>query len=416
VRRLPGRIRVTLAFGAALAVVLLAAGTFVYVRFEDELTRTVDAGLRSRAAEVTALRRSGATLAAARSPALLENEESFARVLSPDGSALDATPAAPPVRLSGSELRRARSGAVFLERDHGAADGEPARLLAVPAGDEIVVVGAALDDQNETLATLLTLGALAFVAVLLLVTAAGYRVAGMALRLGQLERSRAALAKERRFVADASHELRTPLSILKTELDVALARERAPEELRAALASSREEADRLIRLAEDLLVLARADEGALALAPEAIDVRELLEGAAERHARRGDIAVAAPPGLTVTADRARLRQAVDNVLDNALRHGAGPVQLTAQDGDGRVRIGVRDHGPGFSPGFETRAFERFARPDAARSGGGSGLGLAIVDAIVRAHGGAAAASRAEPGALVTIELPAAANQQWRPPR
>jgi signal transduction histidine kinase len=406
VRRLPGRIRVTLAFGAALALVLLAVGTFAYVRFEDELTRTVDAGLRSRAADVTAFKRSGSTLAGARSPALLEGEESFARVLSPDGLSLDATPGAPPVRLSDSELRRARSGPLFLDREHGAADREPARLLAVPAGGEIVVVGAALDDQDETLATLRTLGGLALVAVLLLATAAGYRVAGMALRLGQLERSREALAKERRFVADASHELRTPLSILKTELDVALARERAPEELRAALVSSREEADRLVRLAEDLLVLARADEGALALAPEPIDVRELLESVAKRHARRGEIAVAAPAGLTVTADRARLRQAVENVLDNALRHGAGRVELSAQDGDGRVRISVRDHGPGFPEGFETRAFERFARPDAARSGGGSGLGLAIVDAIARAHGGAAAATRAEPGALVTIDLPA----------
>jgi two-component system OmpR family sensor kinase len=445
VTRLPIRMQVTLAFAAALALVLLAVGVFVYLRFEAELTRTVDAGLRTRAAEVSALRRSGTSLAEARSPALVENEESFALVLSPAGTVLDATRGAPDTRLTAAELSRAP---LFVDRAHGAADGEPARLLAVPAGDEFVVVGAALDDQREALATLLTLGALGLVAALLLASAAGYWVAGIALRpveamraeaeaitstpdrrlpvpavddeigrlgatlnamLARLERSRAAeqeaAAKERRFVADASHELRTPLTILKTEIDVALAAERTPGELRAALASAGEEADRLIRLAEDLLVLARADEGKLPLAPEPVAVRELLDAVAARNGRRGEIVVDAPPDLTVVADRQRLLQAVTNMLDNALRHGDGRIELSARDGDGQVRIEVRDHGPGFPPEFAARAFERFARPDAGRSGGGAGLGLAIVDAIARAHGGSAAAAGADPGARVTITIP-----------
>jgi two-component system, OmpR family, sensor kinase len=450
VRRLPIRLQVTLAFAAALALVLLAVGTFVYLRFDAELTRTVDAGLQTRAAEVTALRGSGAALAGARSPALEDSEESFALVLSGDGTILDATPGAPRTRLTGTELRRPRSEATFLERENGAADGEPARLLAVPAraAGEIVVVGAALDDQREALAALLALGGLGLVAALLLASAAGYWVAGLALRpveamraeadaitgtpdrrlpvppvddeigrlgatlnamLARLERSRAAeqeaAAKERRLVADASHELRTPLTNLKSEIDVALSAERAPGELRAALASAGEEADRLIRLAEALLVLARSDEGELPIAPEPVAVRELLDSVAARNGHRGEIVVDAPPGLTVVADRQRLLQAVTNMLDNALRHGDGPIELSAEDGDGKVRIGVRDHGPGFPPGFAERAFERFARPDAGRSGGGAGLGLAIVDAIARAHGGSAAAAAAEPGARVTITLP-----------
>ena len=409
-RRISDRWRVTLAFGAALALVLAAAGTFVYVRFEDELMRTVDTGLRTRAAEVTALRRSGATLAGARPAALVEQEESFALVLSRTGNVLDATPGAPDPRLTADERGRARAGPLFLERPHGAADGEPARLLAAPAGGELVVVGSALDDQNEALATLLALGGLGLAAALLLASAAGYWVAGVAQRLTRLERARAAereaVAKERRFVADASHELRTPLTILKSEIEVALAAERTPEELHAALVSVGEEADRLVRLAEDLLVLARADEGKLPMSPELLDVRELLEELAERHGRRGELVVDAPQGLTVTADRTRLGQAVTNLLDNALRHGRGPVELGARDGDGAVSISVRDHGPGFPPDFAGRAFERFARPDAGRGGGGSGLGLAIVDAIARAHGGSAAAAPAEPGARVTITLPA----------
>ncbi len=411
-RRLPIRLRVTVAFAAALAVVLLAAGAFVYLRFESELTRTVDAGLQTRAAEVSALRASGASLADARSPGLVDQEESFAVVLGSDGSTVDATPGAPASRLTPQELRRARAGPLFLERPDGAADGEPARLLAVPAGDEIVIVGAALDDQRESLAALLALGGLGLGAALLLASAAGYWVAGLALRLTRLERSRAAereaLAKERRFVADASHELRTPLTILKTEIDVALAGDRTPTELRAALASSGEEADRLIRLAEDLLVLARADEGQLPIAPERIAVRELLDSVA-RSRRRGDIVVDAPRGLTVMADRQRLLQAVTNMLDNALTHGDGRIELSGEDGGGEVRIAVRDHGPGFPPGFAGRAFERFARPDAGRSGGGAGLGLAIVDAIARAHGGSASAAAAAPGARVTIALPAGSS-------
>jgi signal transduction histidine kinase len=441
VRRLPIRLQVTLAFAAALAVVLAAAGAFVYLRFEDELTRTVDAGLETRAAE---LRGSGAALDGARPG--LEADESFALVLSRSGTVLDATPGAPELRLSAQELRRAP---VFLEREGATVDGEPARLLVVPAGDELVVVGAALDDQREALATLLVLGALGLLAALLLGSAAGYWAAGLALRpveamraeaeaiggtadrrlpvppvedevgrLGatlnaMLERLQAASAKERRFVADASHELRTPLTILKSEIDVALAAERPAVQLRAALASAGEEADRLIRLAEDLLVLARSDEGELGLAPEPLELRALLDGVAARNRRRGEISVTAPAGLAVTADRERLLQALTNMLDNALRHGRAPVELSAEDGDGRVRIAVRDHGPGFPPGFADRAFERFARPDAGRSGDGAGLGLAIVDAIARAHGGSAAVAEADPGAVVTVTLPAASSIHHR---
>ena len=254
--RLPIRRQVTLAFAAALAVVLIAVGAFVYLRFETELRRTVDSGLRSRAAEVSALRASGTMLAGARSPAGDDSDESFAVVLSRAGVRLDATPGAPVTRLTAAELRRAGTGPTFRDR----ANGEPARLLAAPgrSGDELVVVGAALDDQREALAALLTFGGLGLAAALLLASAAGYWVAGLALRpveamrseaeaitdspdrrlpvppvddeigrlgatlnamLARLEHARAAeqeaVAKERRFVADASHELRTPLTILR---------------------------------------------------------------------------------------------------------------------------------------------------------------------------------------------------------
>jgi two-component system OmpR family sensor kinase len=449
VRRLPVRWQVTLAFAGALAVVLLAVGAFVYLRFETELTNTVDAGLQTRAAEVTALRGSGGSLDDARSSALLDDEESFAQVLSAQGDVLDATPGAARVRLSASELRAAAAGPLFLERSAATVDGEPARLLAVPARSdgEVVVVGASLDDRQEAQSALLALMAAGFGAALLLASAAGYWVAGIAQRLTRLERARAAereaVARERRFIADASHELRTPLTTLKSELDVALQRERSPDELRAALGSAREEADRLVALAEDLLVLARADEGELPITRAPLDVGALLADVAERRGAgagraidvsapsgpggsagraigvaapsgRGgsagrEIRVDAPAGLVLDADRRALERAVGNLVDNALTHGSGPVELSAADGAGAVRIAVRDHGPGFPPGFADRAFERFARPDAGRSGGGAGLGLAIVDAIVRAHGGSVVTSAADPGARVEIVLPASSS-------
>jgi two-component system, OmpR family, sensor kinase len=433
VRRLPVRWQVTLAFAGALAVVLLAVGAFVYLRFETELTNTVDAGLQTRAAEVTALRSSGGSLDDARSPALLDDEESFAQVLSAQGDVLDATPGAARVRLSASELRDAAAGPLFLERSAATVDGEPARLLAVPAGSggEVVVVGASLDDRQEAQSALLALMAAGFGAALLLASAAGYWVAGIAQRLTRLERARAAereaVARERRFIADASHELRTPLTTLKSELDVALQRERSPDELRAALGSAREEADRLVALAEDLLVLARADEGELPITRAPLDVGAMLTDVAERRGAGAgraigigapsglggsagrEIRVDAPAGLVLDADRRALERAVGNLVDNALTHGSGPVELSAADGAGAVRIAVRDHGPGFPPGFADRAFERFARPDAGRSGGGAGLGLAIVDAIVRAHGGSVVTSAADPGARVEIVLPASSS-------
>jgi signal transduction histidine kinase len=238
-------------------------------------------------------------------------------------------------------------------------------------------------------------------------------VAGIAQRLTRLERARAAeqaaIARERRFIADASHELRTPLTVLKSELDVALQRERGPEALRAALASAGEETDRLVALAEDLLVLARADEGVLPIEREPLDVGALLAGIARRHATGREIRVDAPDGLVAHADRRALERAVGNLVDNAVAHGGGRIDVTATDGGGAVRIAVRDHGPGFPPGFADRAFERFARPGAGRSGGGTGLGLAIVDGIARAHGGSVAATAADPGARVEIVLPASSS-------
>jgi signal transduction histidine kinase len=219
-----------------------------------------------------------------------------------------------------------------------------------------------------------------------------------------LARLESAIAHERRFVADASHELRTPLAILKSELELALRDGRTAEELRAAVASGSDETDRLVQLADDLLVLARSDRGALALRSQRVEVTDLLEAVARRF-RLPENAVDSPDGLVLRGDRVHLEQALGNLVANALAHGAAPVLLSARMHGDRVELHVEDGGPGLPPEFAARAFERFSRADAARTSGGAGLGLAIVEAIAQAHGGGARIGRSDRGADVWIELP-----------
>ena len=322
-------------------------------------------------------------------------------------------------------------------------------LSVEEAFDEQIVQHAAdrvdaAEDRDEALATLLVLLLLVGPVALLLATIAGYVLAGAALRpvesmrreaaeissatsgrrlpvpeardevrrLGEtlnemLERLEEGLLRERRFVADAGHELRTPLALLRTELELALRRPRSHEELERAIDSATEEVERLIRLAEDLLVLDRSGEAALRTAE--IDARALLETVAGRFAARAaeeGRAIEVHGGGRLHGDRDRLEQALGSLVDNALMHGGGAVRLeAAHDGDS-FTLRVADEGDGFPPDFLPHAFERFSRADTARTTGGAGLGLAIVAAVALAHGGhATAANGADGGAEVTLSLP-----------
>jgi signal transduction histidine kinase len=180
-----------------------------------------------------------------------------------------------------------------------------------------------------------------------------------------------------------------------------------------ALASAAEEADRVIALAEDLLVLAGADRARFALELRSVAVDGLLEAVSGRYGQAATRAdrrlVVDPDGAgVIRADPVRLQQALANLLENALRYGRGTITLTAHACGGQVEVHVTDEGPGFPAEFLALAFERFSRADRARGRGGAGLGLAIVDAIARAHGGEAhAVNRADGGADVWLALPAA---------
>ena len=448
--RLPIRLRLTLAFTLALATVLAVTGAFLYFRLGASLDETINDGLENRAAGLTAQAARGDT---GLRDAPLE-DETFAQVLGAEGEVVDSTPqvGGEPL-LEPAEVRQALAEGEFMrERDHVPGIEGRARLLATAVGAQgsrrVLVVGSTLEERDDAVRGLL--GELVVVGPAALVVASllGYALATAALRpveamrseaasisgaergrrlplprardeihrLGvtlndMLARLEAALVREQTFVADASHELRTPLALLKAELELALRQPRSAEELEQAVRSAAAETERLVRLAEGLLVLARSDQGRLGLHAVPHPAAALLASVAERFRPEAERAgrpleVAAPPGLEVVGDVVRIEQAVGNLVENALRHGGGAIRLTAVARDSVVELHVLDEGGGFPPEFLPHAFERFGRADEARSGDGAGLGLAIVEVIAGAHeGSAGAANREEGGADVWLSVP-----------
>jgi signal transduction histidine kinase len=450
IRRLSLRARLTAAFAAAFLVVLALAAVFVYLRVASDLSGTLNDGLRARADDIAALVTGGGTpeLGGGR---LVEGDEGFSQVLRSGGEVVASTlPLSVGPTLTQDEQRRATSESVRIdERDVQGIEGG-ARILArpaeSPAGSFVVVTGASLEDRQETLSGLVSTFLIGAPLALLVASGFGYWIAGRSLapveamrrradeitlersgerlplpqaddeihRLGEtlnsmLDRIEASLDRERVFVADASHELRTPLSILRTELELAGRPGRSPEELRSALRSAAEEVDRLSQLAEDLLVIARSDQGRLPIAREEIALSTLLERVRERFAQRAaeagrSIAVVGPNGDRASLDPLRVEQALGNLVDNALRHGAGSIGLRAARNGAEVLFEVSDEGPGFAEDFAPQAFERFTRADEGRTEGGAGLGLAIARAIAAAHGGSVSIEPRQSGRTVVRML------------
>ncbi len=450
--RLPIRVRLTLAFTLAMAVVIAIVGYSLYTRLESSLNEEIDESLEAHANAISESVWLGSGIG--RVP------DGVAQVYDPNGERVAGAGARVRKRIdedtffmgfqtliTPARLRAAADEPVRFELLHvGGVEGS-VRFLAVGAVTDdleprVVLVGRSLEDRDELLAAFLRDVLLVGLAALVLVALLCYGVATAAFRpvesmrgeaaaitgaepgrrlplpssrdevrrLGEtlnamLQRLDDAIERERSFVADASHELRTPLAILKTELDVALRHPRTADEYEGAVRSAAEEADRLVRLAEDLLVLARSDQGRLGIRPETLAAEKLLKSVAGRFGEK--VTMHRPPnGLTVFGDEVKLEQAFGNLVDNALRHGGGAARISAVAEDARVELHVRDDGPGFPPDFLPHAFERFSRSDDARSGGGAGLGLALAKAIAEAHGGSAGAvNRHVRGADVWISLP-----------
>ena len=447
--RLPIRIRLTLPFAVVMAAVLAAMGIVLYVRVGSALLANVDQNLNAQVAEATQHAREGRRQLLDRD---VSDGPTVAQVQQADGTVVESSPAGlrpiipPPLRAVAVQGKRVRTTTDLAGLRGGW------RTIAVPVqvrgGDGVLVIARSLASREETLDRLRREFLLAAPAALLLAILAGYGLAAAALRPVEAMRRRAAAVTaespgrrlpvppandeiaalavtlndmldrleasfehERRFVADASHELRTPLALLRAELELALRRPRRRDEYVEAIRSAAEETERLSRLAEDLLLIARGDEGRLPIRREELNGRELLDRVRLRFAVRAaelerPLTVVDGSDVTFDADPVRLEQALGNLVDNAFVHASGAVQLRASRTNGIVELHVADAGPGLPEGFADRAFDRFSRPDDARERGGAGLGLAIVDLIARAHGGIARVATAPGGgADVWITIP-----------
>jgi two-component system, OmpR family, sensor kinase len=470
------RTRLALIFALGSGLLVTVAGLAFVWQLHTSLSAALDSELRVRATALAAQLASGSPPAtpsassnqagshAGQSPAA----EQVSQVLRPGQAPLYSSglEGAAPL-LSPAQLRRAAAGPLTFTT---VIDGERLRVLATEARfrahPAIAVVAVPTDVADTALARarlalmiavplavltaglggwLLTGAALHPVARMrrrleeitardtgarLPVPGTGDEIAALAVTMnGLLDRLQQALARQRAFTADAGHELRTPLTALKAELELAARPGRSRDALAAAVGAAASDTDRLIRLAEDLLLLAGTDEGTASLVRERTDISSELHAAARRFAtaaagREVAISVQANGPLPVSADPGRMRQVLDNLLGNALRHAppgstvemtGRPATVVRQGGGQRrvVAVEVRDHGPGFPPDFLPQAFGRFQRADRARSraDGGTGLGLAIVASIVRAHGGTVIAGN-DPGggARIRIELPLDSGQ------
>jgi len=459
---MPIRLRLSLGFALVMAILLALVGTLVYTQLENGLDGTIDRELSARLAGAVAIvGDDGDDLGdPARDPLTRVDPGGYVQVLEPTGRVAGATsqnlaerPLITIDSLTGrnDDLDPGTGSVPARDIDVPELDGR-LRVAAATARDDgvdyTVIAGASLEQRDETLSELRHLLWIGGPILLLLTTIAGYLIAAAALRpvermreraawmsatsiderlpvppardeiarLGEtlnqmLDRIEAAFDRERGFVADASHELRTPLTVLRAELDLALAEGRTPAEMSAAIGSSLEETDRLIELAEDLLVLARSDSGGLPLDLKAVDVREAVDKVIVRlDSVKADRGVRIDPAgvvaVSIQVDPARFDQALSNLIENGLAYAESELRVETETRDGMVEIHVLDDGPGFSDELLGSALERFVRQSPGRDRSGTGLGLAIAAAVTRAHGGEIGLrNRPEGGADVWLRLP-----------
>jgi signal transduction histidine kinase len=450
---MPIRLRLTVAFAIAMAVVLVLAGSFVYIRVANDLQSSIDDTLRTRIDDVARqLQSTSPAVIGLGGPRAEGAEDVLSEVVAPDGKVVDSSEGQrPSPALDPSQLALAREQLTFFDAPAVPGIEGQARLVARPvetqAGTFVAITGASTGDRAETLSGLVKTFSLGGPLALLLASALGYGLATLAMRpveamraragritlersgerlplpaaddeigrLGEtlnemLTRIEASIERERSFVADAGHELRTPLAILRSELELGMRPDRSPEDARAAMRSAIEEADRLQRLADDLLALARSDASKLALEPRDVMVGDLLERTRRRFSGRAEaegrtVTTRADGALRWPLDAARMEAALGNLVENALRHGAGTVHLSAAAEGEELMVSVSDKGPGLPPDFADQAFERFARAESGRTSSGAGLGLAIVRAVAEAHGGTVSIDGRGDGAVVVLRLP-----------
>lgn len=413
------RSRLAVLFAAGSAVMMLVLVVALYVVLDRALLSSVDRGLHTRADDLSQV--------ASDEDGEVPDRDPYVQVVSLDGEVISPTtgPGRVGPVLSVDRLRDLGAERIFQE--DVAALGGPSRVLARPIvvhGERrVLIVWSSLDSYTHTRERLALSLLVASPLMIAALAGSGWLLAGAALRPvrrmteeaeeisvneldrrlavpaghdeiehlaatinGLLERVERAVRHERRFVDDASHELRTPISILRGELELALARPGDHDEVVAALESALDETLRLGRLADDLLVLARSRTGELALHPRTVE----LGAAASRVARLLDegVPVDVLGSARAWVDPDRVEQILLNLVTNAKRYASARVEVIVRELDQGAELTVVDDGPGFPPSMLPVTFERFVRPDGARGRvtGGTGLGLSIAATLARSQG------------------------------
>ena len=350
--------------------------------------------------------------------------------------------------LEEDQMERARAGETFnMTSDRPGLRG-PVRVVAAKAGSDTVLVAKSMADLRQSVRLLRNILLIAFPLLLVALAAVAWRVVGLTLRPvealrtgaeeitggarpgqlplpdshdeihrlavtlnGMLDRLEAARARQRAFVADAAHELRSPLTNMRTQIEVAQ-RLGDRTDWPAVADDLLLDTQRLSRLVDDLLLLARADEaGTRALRSVPVELGELITSLAERYPSPPVTATVPDDPLWTSGEPEALARAVANLVDNAVRHTRTKVRVEARTDGPYHLVTVTDDGPGIPAADRTRVFDRFTRLDDARArdAGGAGLGLAIVRELVRRHGGTVRLADAPegPGLRAEIRLPTA---------
>ncbi len=463
---MPLRVRLTLWYGSALAVVLIIFSITIYAITARNLRDAVDQSLEETA--TTAVR----SLEERGFLPLIDEEEllsqfpelaridKFFQIFSPSGT---ITIRSPNIKQHEVPLSRAALEATFkghtIFESAKYPNEPPLRLISVPIiyrGNllYIVQVGASMESVDETLQRFLVLLTVAIPIALAVSLAGGWFLAGRALRpvdaitlaaqriaagdlsqrltmsagpdeigrlvgtfnamIGRLDTS---FRQIRQFTSDASHELRTPLTVMKGETELVLRRPRPIEDYQTVLESNLEEIDRMTHIVDELLFLSRADMGEVKMESLPVSLESLVEDIHRQATLLGqdrniDVVLGTIMPAVVQGDELRLRELLLNLVENAVKysHPGGKVEVSLINDGHQARLSVTDHGIGIAPEDHQRIFDRFFRTDVARAHTkkGTGLGLAICAWIAEAHKGRVEVkSQVGQGSTFTVVLPLA---------
>ena len=455
--RAPIRLRLTLWYVLLLAVILAVFAAGIYLLLRNSLYENLDGSIQNRATTLLNIVQhdeDGPFLPDQAPSRELSQEENFVRVFDVSG---EVSFGDTQVAVDTKAVASALAGKITGRSAENATDDDQIRVIMLPISREGDILGAleigqSEEDVSETLASLLLIMGVAYPVTLIVAGFGGVFLAGRALspidditrtvrrisaddlgqrlnlslpddEVGRLARTfdemtarlEVSFRRQRRFTTDASHELRTPLTIIKGQIDVSLQKERGPEAYRVVLRAVNEEVDHLMRLAESLLALTRADAGQISPLLAEVGITDIVSGVVEQVRplaadRQVELRFEDGPLVTIHADEDLLLHLMLNLLDNAIKNtpSGGQVVVRWSTSGSQVEVRVQDTGVGIASEHIPFLFDRFYRVDKGRSrvDGGAGLGLAISRWIAQAHGGSIQVE-SEPGmgSTFTVLIP-----------